>query len=221
MRRVFNWDSRYPLLLKQIHDYPKCLYYKGDINLLKMRMVTIVGTRDITSYGEEVITNILYNFPTEFPVSFVSGLAIGVDVYVHRMCLENNLRTVAVVAGGLDSGYPKRNIKVYEQISETNLILAEYPCGTKLIKGMFPIRNRILAGISDTVIVIEGDIDSGSLITANLALEYGRDVYVIPGDIFRKTSRGCNELIKQGADIITSREDFLNIFNIYLDQMYI
>jgi DNA processing protein len=221
MNRVCSWDSRYPTLLKQIYNYPRCLYYKGNINLLKGRMITIVGTRDITTYGEEVIKSIFYNFPIDLQVSFVSGLAIGVDVYVHKVCLENNLRTVAVVAGGLDGGYPKRNVKVYEQISETDLILAEYPCGTKLIKGMFPIRNRILAGISDTIIVIEGDVDSGSMITANLALEYGRDVYVIPGDIFRKTSRGCNQLIKQGAGIITSREDFLNIFNIYFDQMYI
>ncbi|MDD4382119.1 MAG: DNA-processing protein DprA [Candidatus Dojkabacteria bacterium] len=221
MNRVCDWDIRYPFLLKQIHNYPKCLYYKGDLELLKGRLVTIVGTRKITSYGKQVVRSMLYNFPSLLSVSFVSGLAIGVDVYVHRLCLENNLRTVAVVAGGLDNGYPKCNGKEYEQISETNLVLAEYPCGTKLIKGMFPIRNRILAGISDTVIVIEGDIDSGSMITADLALEYGRDVYVIPGDIFRKTSRGCNELIKQGAGIIASREDFLNIFNIYSEQMYI
>ncbi len=221
MNRVFDWDSRYPSVLKQIYNYPKCLYYKGNIEILKTRMVTIVGTRKITSYGKKVVRSILYNFPSGLFVSFVSGLAIGIDVYVHKVCMENNLRTVAVVAGGLDNGYPKCNKREYEQISETNLVLAEYPCGTKLIKGMFPIRNRILAGISDTVVVIEGDIDSGSMITANLALEYGRDVYVIPGDIFRKTSRGCNELIKQGAGIITSREDFLNIFNIYSEQMYI
>lgn len=213
--------KEYPQNLKNIYRYPKVLYCNGRKEILSERLITIVGTREMTTYGKSVVNELLSCVPRELNIAFVSGLAIGVDSQVHKMCLKRGLDTVAVVAGGIGSGFPKINNEIYEKICKKGLVLAEFPKGTEIRKGMFPIRNRILAGISDTTIVIEGGLNSGSLITANLALEYGRDVFVIPGDITRGSSKGGNNLIKQGADVITGIEDFLSIIGISGEQMRI
>ena len=207
-------DSKYPRLLKEIHNPPKQLYCKGNMALLMKRCLTIVGTRKATRYGKEVLDMLLQQYLIDLDICIVSGLAEGIDTMVHRRCLELGIPTIAVIAGGIDNIYPISNTKLYDDICSRGLVMAEYEGRVEMHKGMFPMRNRILAGLSDITMVIEADIQSGSLVTANLALESGRDVYVIPGDIFKSTSRGCHSLIKQGAGIISSEEDFKQVLGI-------
>jgi DNA processing protein len=195
------------------------LYYKGDAGFLTKEFLTIVGTRKATKYGKEVLNMLLQPCLIDLDICIVSGLAEGIDTMVHSRCLELGIPTIAVIAGGIDNIYPISNTNLYEEISEKGLVIAEFEGRVDMHKGMFPMRNRILAGLSDITIVIEADIQSGSLVTANLALEYGRDVYVIPGDIFKSTSRGCHSLIKQGAGIISSEEDFKEILGIDGEQL--
>ena len=214
-------DAEYPQNLKNIYRYPKFLYCEGKREILFKRLITIVGTRGMTTYGELVVKELLSSIPIDLNVAFVSGLAIGIDSQVHNICLERGLDTIAVIAGDISSGFPERNRNIYDEICKKGLVVAEFPKGTETRREMFPIRNRILAGMSDTTIVIEGGLKSGSLLTANLALEYGRDVFVIPGDITRESSKGCNSLIKQGADVITGVEDFLDIMGIDGQQIQI
>jgi len=207
-------DSKYPSLLKEIHRPPKRLHYKGNIDLLTKKFLPIVGTRKATKYGVQVLDMLLQPYLIDLDICIVSGLAEGIDTMVHSRCLELGIPTTAVIAGGIENIYPISNTKLYEDISEKGLVMAEYEGRVEMHKGMFPMRNRILAGLSETTIVIEADIQSGSLVTANLALESGRDVYVIPGDIFKSTSRGCHSLIKQGAGIISGEEDFKQVLGI-------
>ena len=203
-----------PLLLKQIPSCPLSLYYKGDSSLLKSKSVTIVGTRSITEYGEWVIRYLLESFLKDLNISVVSGLARGVDGYVHRVCLERNINTIAIVPGSMTSYIPKENKKLFKEIQRRGLVLAEFSKDTEFNRKMFVLRNRLLAGMSKVTVVIEAGLDSGSLITAGLALEYNRDVYVIPGDLRNKMSQGCNMLAKQGAEIITDIDDFKEIFGV-------
>jgi len=221
MYTVESSSKEYPSNLLNIYRYPKILYCRGNREILSKRLITIVGTRTMSTYGQLVVKNLLSSVPSELNVAFVSGLAIGIDSEVHKTCLERSLSTVAVVAGGIDKGFPEQNRGMYERICKKGLTIAEFPKGTQVQKGMFPIRNRILAGISDTTIVVEGGLNSGSLLTATLALEYGRDVFVVPGDIMRESCKGCNGLIKQGADVITGVEDFLDILGINGEQIRI
>ena len=137
----------------------------------------------------------------------VSGMASGIDTAAHEGCIAGGGRTVAVLGNGVDICYPRENIRLYMQIQEKGTILSEYPPGTVPAAGRFPVRNRIISGISDAVIVVEARKRSGSLITADAALEQNRDVYVVPGNIGQPLSEGCNELIKQGAIVITKPED--------------
>jgi len=212
-------DSKYPSFLKEIHNPPKQLYCNGNLDLLMKRCLTIVGTRKATKYGKEVLDMFLQPYLIDLNMCIVSGLAEGIDTMVHRRCLELGIPTIAVIAGGIGNIYPSINTNLYEDISRKGLVLAEYDGKVDMHKGMFPMRNRILAGISETTIVIEADIQSGSLVTANLALEFNRDVYVIPGNIFKSTSRGCHSLIKQGAGIIASEEDFKQVLGIEGEQI--
>lgn len=219
MSYICMGDSKYPNLLKEIHNPPKQLHCNGDMDLLTKRCLTIVGTRKATRYGKEVLDMFLQPYLVDLDICVVSGLAEGIDTMAHRRCLELGIPTIAVIAGGIGNIYPISNTKLYEDISEKGLVMAEYEGKVEMHKGMFPMRNRILAGISEITIVIEADIQSGSLVTANLALEYGRDVYVIPGDIFKSTSRGCHSLIKQGAGIIGSEEDFKQVLGVEGEQI--
>ncbi|MBU1119701.1 DNA-processing protein DprA [Patescibacteria group bacterium] len=212
-------DSKYPSLLKEIHNPPKRLYCKGNMDLLGERCLTIVGTRKATKYGTEVLNMLLQPYLIDLDICIVSGLAKGIDTMVHRRCLELGIPTIAVIAGGIENIYPLSNTDIYEEISYKGLVLAEHEGRVDMHKGMFPMRNRILAGLSETTIVIEADIQSGSLVTANLALEFNRDVYTIPGDITKDTSRGCNLLIKQGADVITCEDDLKQILGIEAEQL--
>jgi DNA processing protein len=191
-------ENSYPQYLREIYDYPLVLFTKGDETLLQRKMITIVGTRDMSSYGKwsvEYIVKALKNTG----IVVVSGLANGIDAEVHRNCLKYGISTVAVVAGGIDRGYPKSNQQIYDEISKKGLILSEFPPNRKIKKGMFPMRNRILAGISVATAVIESDVKGGSLITLNLALEYGRDIYCVPCNINKYSLQGCNAAIWDGA----------------------
>ena len=219
MSYICMGDSKYPYLLKEIHNPPKRLYCNGNMDLLLKKCLTIVGTRKATKYGKEVLDMLLQPYLIDLDICIVSGLAEGVDTMVHRRCLKLGIPTIAVIAGGIGNIYPLSNTKLYKDISEKGLVMAEYDGRVDMHKGMFPMRNRILAGISATTVVIEADIQSGSLVTANLALEFNRDVYVIPGDIFKSTSRGCHSLIKQGAGIIAGEEDLKQVLGIEGEQI--
>lgn len=210
----------YPLLLREIPDNPKQLYCYGNISLLKKKCITIVGTRNITRYGIEVIEMFLGKYLRDLDIVVVSGLARGVDGYVHRICLERDIQTIAVVPGGINTAIPRCNIELLKKIVKKGLVLAEYPRDQKMLKYFYIQRNRILAGISKEIIVIEAGEKSGSLTTAKLALDYNREVYVVPGNITSEVSRGCNLLAKQGANILTSVEDMKEIVGLVGEQVY-
>ncbi|UYP00878.1 DNA-processing protein DprA [Oceanotoga sp. DSM 15011] len=206
--KIINfWDSDYPKNLKIIKDPPVILYYKGDISLIKTKTVSIVGTRKPTAYGiktTEEFCEILSDYTT------VSGMAYGIDSAVHK----NSKNTIAVLGNGVDSAYPKGNQKLYEKLCDENLVISEFIPGSTPFKHTFPYRNRIIAGFSDKTIVIEAAKKSGSLITARYALEFGRDVLAVPGDITRVNSYGTNYLIYSGATPIISKKILKEIFNI-------
>ncbi|KUK67414.1 MAG: Smf protein [candidate division WS6 bacterium 36_33] len=195
------------------------LHFIGNKDLLKRICITFVGTRDITEYGEFVIRELLNKELANYNISIVSGLARGVDAYVHKTCLERGIKTIAIVPGAINSAIPKSNREIFQQIKHKGLILAEYSEGVVLRKEMFVLRNRLLAGISPLTIVIQAGQNSGSLITANLALNYNRELCVVPGDINREVSKGCNSLAKQGAGIITSFEDLKEQLGIINNQL--
>lgn len=207
-------DVEYPELLREIHNPPRYIFCKGNVELLSKRCITIVGTREATRYGYSVLNLLLKKYIGLLDVCIVSGMARGIDSAVHSRCLELGIPTIAVIAGGIENIYPISSGYIYDEISKKGLVIAEYDGFVEMHKGMFPMRNRILAGISDTTIVIEAGVDSGSLLTANLSIEFGRDVFVVPGDITRKTSQGCNMLIKQGAEVLISPEDFMSILGL-------
>ena len=213
------YPSKFPFLLKEAVPNLKSLYYIGDKSLLEKKCITFVGTRDITEYGKWVIEELLGDFLSRMDIVVVSGLARGVDAYVHDTCLKRGIKTMAIVPGSIFSAIPKSNIKIFERLKKEGLILAEYPEGTTLRREMFVLRNRLLAAISEMIIVIEAGVKSGSLITANIALDYNRDIYVIPGNINHIVSQGCNTLAKQGAGIITGQEDLKQILGIENDQV--
>ncbi|MDD3474645.1 MAG: DNA-processing protein DprA [Candidatus Dojkabacteria bacterium] len=207
---VASYEDLYPSLLKEISDYPLLLFCKGDISLLKKYMITIVGTRKISEYGKWVVRYLLKPFENNPNIIVVSGLARGVDSYVHKTCLEFNIPTIGVVAGGINKGYPKSNQYIYDEMVKKGLIISEFPPNRSVCKGMFPMRNRILAGISLATVVIESDITGGSLITVNLALEYGREIFAVPCNIDRYSLQGCNTTILEGATPLFLQEQLVN-----------
>ena len=205
-------DKDYPVGLKNISHPPVFLYYRGDINLAKENTIGVVGTRQASSYGKracEKITSELVNSK----VVTVSGLASGIDTICHKTTLEKNGKTIAVVGSGLDIVYPRENRKYWEEIGEKGLIISEYPLGTEPLAYNFPMRNRIIVGLSRGILVVESKERGGSLITASLALDEGRDVFAIPGDINSPVSIGTNNLIKDSkAKLVTCGEDILDEF---------
>lgn len=201
----------YPNLLKEINGKPKELYVLGNLELLRRKCMAIVGCRECSSYGAEVSQKLAYNLAKQ-NIVIVSGLAKGIDTYAHQGALEGKGKTIAVVAHGLDMIYPKENRELAKQIIlNDGAIISEFPIGTKTAKENFPMRNRIISGISTGTIVVEAKEKSGSLITANFALEQGRELYAVPGNIISENSRGTNELIKNGAEPIISYESFYKI----------
>ena len=212
-------NEQVEVVFVELPKFPKQLYYEGDRALLQRRCITFVGTRSITAYGKWCIEYLLDDFLKDLGIVVVSGLARGIDAYVHEVCLKRGIKTIAIVPGGLDTAIPKCNMEIFNKIKERGLILAEFPQGTALRREMFVLRNRLLAGISEMTVVVEAGLGSGSLITAGLALEYNRDIYVIPGNINNKMSHGCNVLIKEGAGVITCLDDFKEILGIEDEQV--
>jgi len=189
-------DDIYPQCLKEISNPPLKLYYKGNLDLLKdKRLIAVVGTRNPSSYGK-LCCEYMVKKMTSANITIVSGFAKGIDTIAHKTSLLTGGKTIAVIASGLDIVYPASNLSLYREIEEKGLILSEYEAGIKPFKFNFPQRNRIIAGLSKGTIVVESKDRGGSLITADLALEFNRDVYAVPGDVFSEYSKGCNNLIR-------------------------
>ena len=189
-------DDVYPECLKEISNPPLKLYYKGNLDLLKEeRLIAVVGTRNPSSYGK-LCCEYMVKKMSRANITIVSGFAKGIDSIAHKTSLLTDGKTIAVIASGLDIVYPASNLSLYREIEEKGLILSEYEAGVKPFKSNFPQRNRIIAGLSRGTIVVESKNRGGSLITADLALEFNRDVYAVPGDVFSEYSKGCNNLIR-------------------------
>ena len=189
-------DDVYPECLKEISNPPLKLYYKGNLDLLKEeRLIAVVGTRNPSSYGK-LCCEYMVKKMSRANITIVSGFAKGIDSIAHKTSLLTDGKTIAVIASGLDIVYPASNLSLYREIEEKGLILSEYEAGVKPFKSNFPQRNRIIAGLSRGTIVVESKDRGGSLITADLALEFNRDVYAVSGDVFSEYSKGCNNLIR-------------------------
>ncbi|KRN98372.1 DNA processing protein [Companilactobacillus kimchiensis] len=190
-------DSEYPQLLRTIYNPPALLFFVGNIALLKTDCVAIVGSRQATNYSFRCIGGLVPRLVNRYTI--VSGLAKGVDSWAHIHTLKNYGRTIAVIGCGLDEAYPKENLALQREIMNNGLVISEYPPHTGVQRFHFPQRNRIIAGLSQKVIVTEAKKRSGALITADLALENNREVLAIPGRIDDSHSAGCNNLIEEGA----------------------
>ncbi len=205
---------QYPQILGEISAAPPILYVRGNKKILNSTCVAVVGTRKITSYGKLATQQIVSGL-AESGLTVVSGLAYGVDAEALTTATDQGGACIAVLASPLDddSIAPKQNFQLSRKILETGCLLSEYALGANIQKGNFPVRNRIIAGLSVGTVVIEADIDSGSLITAKFALEQNREVFAVPGSIFSEVSRGTNNLIKQGAKLVTHVNDIFDELN--------
>ncbi len=198
-------SPEYPAILKEIYDPPLVLYKKGPLDVSKINGIAVVGTRNPSPYGIKATEQTVAGMKSlELPI--VSGLALGIDAVAHFTALACGLPTVAVLGTGLDRVYPYENKKIFAEIEKTGALLSEYPPGIKPEPWNFPRRNRIITGLSRAVLVMEGSIKSGALISGKLALAQDRDVYALPGPIFSETSAGTNWLIAQGAQPLLSVE---------------
>lgn len=223
MKKLFNiiekenikvitmFDDNYPIDLKNISSFPKVLFSKGNINIDDKPTIAVVGSRKATAYGKWACEKFVKEL-SQMEVTIVSGLASGIDTIAHRTALDNGGRTVGVLGNGIDIVYPKRNASLYNEMEASGLIISEFPIGTPPIAYNFPQRNRIISGISLGVIVIEAQEKSGSLITAHHALEQGKDVFALPGNINSVFSSGTNKLIRDGARPLLDIDDILEEF---------
>ena len=204
-------DEIYPWDLSEIYNPPALLFYQGNIDLLELPKVAVVGSRDSSKLGNQSVQKIIKELNNELII--VSGLARGIDTAAHMAALQNGGRTIAVIGTGLDVFYPKANKKLQSYIGKNHLVLSEYGPGEQPLKFHFPERNRIIAGLCRGVIVAETKMRSGSLITCERAMEEGRDVFAIPGSILDGKSDGCHHLIQEGAKCIMSGSDVLSEFD--------
>ena len=204
-------DDCYPWDLSEIYNPPALLFYQGNIDLLELPKVAVVGSRDSSKLGNQSVQKIIKELNNELII--VSGLARGIDTAAHMAALQNGGRTIAVIGTGLDVFYPKANKKLQAYIGKNHLVLSEYGPGEQPLKFHFPERNRIIAGLCRGVIVAEAKMRSGSLITCERAMEEGRDVFAIPGSILDGKSDGCHHLIQEGAKCIMSGSDVLSEFD--------
>ena len=211
--RVFTLtDEDYPQRLRECEDAPLVLFYYGDADLNALRIINIVGTRKCSAYGREVCENFVADLKRYYPDTvIVSGLAYGIDVCAHRAALKCGMRTVGVLAHGLDIIYPSLHRQTAaDMVHQGGGLLTEYPSGTRPDKQNFVRRNRIVAGLCDACIVVESGVKGGSLITAELAMNYNREVFAFPGRVYDENSRGCNNLIRrQQATLLTDAESLL------------
>ncbi len=205
-------DPEYPDCLRNIYDPPIVLYYKGRLEIRQLS-IAVVGSRRATYYGKSVAERISAELAA-YGINVVSGMARGIDSSAHRGALKGGGRTIGVMGCGLDIVYPPENKELAERITESGALVSEYVPGTAPLPANFPARNRIISGISQGVLVVEAGEKSGSLITVGYALEQGREVFAVPGNINSISSAGTNRLIKEGARLVTSAEDILEEFNL-------
>ena len=208
--RLLTWDEpEYPQLLKEIYDPPPLFYVKGNAELLNRHSISIVGTRRPTPYGNQMAERLGRDL-ADHGLVVVSGLARGIDSSAHTGALGSSRgSTVGVLGCGIDVIYPKENRKIFAEMEERGAIISEFPMGTFPAPQNFPIRNRVIAGMTRGVVVVEGAQYSGSLITARLAMESGREVFAVPGNATQPVSFGPHQLIKQGAKLVTGWEDVI------------
>ncbi|XOU93999.1 MAG: DNA-processing protein DprA [Candidatus Kerfeldbacteria bacterium] len=213
-------DNNYPLLLREIYSPPPILYYKGKLPDNSNMSLGVVGTRKTSIYGRQASLD-LVSILAKTGLIIVSGLALGIDTLAHQTTLKYGGITMAILGCGLDIIYPSSNYQLAKNIVfNGGCIISEYPPGTKPLKQHFPARNRIIAGITKGVLVIEGGHKSGSLITARFSLDYNREVMAIPGSIFNTNAEGTNHLLKNGAHLISNAEDVLNVLDLQYIQKY-
>jgi DNA processing protein len=205
---LFYDDSAYPQQLREISDPPYALFYIGDIDYLQQPQLAMVGSRTPTAAGKQIAEDFACHL-SNAGFTITSGLAHGIDAACHQGALKGIAGSVAVVANGLHTIYPKTNTKLAEAISQMGCIISESPVGAELHKGSFPRRNRIISGLSVGTLVVEAALNSGSLITTRHAMEQGREVFAIPGSIHNPLSKGCHKLIKSGAKLVESAADIM------------
>lgn len=199
-------DAYYPNLLAEIDDPPPILYAKGHLDCLSQPLLSIVGTRNPSAAGSNIAWQFAYDL-SQAGLAIVSGLALGIDAQAHSGCLAAQGKTIAVLGTGIDEVYPRRHHSLTRQISESGLILSEFPLGSPPIAQHFPRRNRIISGLSTALLVVEAALRSGSLITAKFAMEQNRDVFAIPGSIYHSQASGCLRLLQQGACLVTTPQE--------------
>jgi DNA processing protein len=204
-------DPEYPELLRQIYDPPIVLYVKGQLSGKDKNSVAMVGSRMTTHYGVETARKLAYQL-AYIGVTVVSGGARGIDTAAHQGALSGKGRTIAVLGTGINLVAPPENAKLFEQITTTGALITQFPFNRPADKQSFPIRNRIVAGMTLGTVVVEANLTSGALITANFATEYGRQVFAVPGRIDSPRSKGCHDLIKKGAKLCEGAEDILSEF---------
>lgn len=211
---ILNKD--YPVMLKEIYSPPAIIYYRGTLPQSADICLAVVGTRKISHYGRQVVSEIVAEL-SQNQICIISGLAVGVDSSAHQTTLDNRGKTVAVLGGGIDNNsiYPSQNRYLAEKIIDGGgAVISEYKPKTLPIRINFPARNRIISGLSSGTLVIEADEDSGALITAQFALEQNREIFAVPGNIYSPTSKGTNKLLKQGARLVTCAKDVLETLNL-------
>lgn len=207
IQMLYFTEPNYPSRLKHCYDSPPLLYYKGSADLNAKRIVSIIGTRQITDYGKQLCEKLVADL-VKYNVLVVSGLAYGVDICAHRASLEHGLDTVGVLAHGLDEVYPRVHAATAKKMIAQGGLLTDFPCETNPDRENFPQRNRIVAGLSDAVIVVESGERGGSMITAEFAMNYNRDVFAFPGRVGDAASAGCHAMIKRNkAALIDSADD--------------
>ncbi|MGL4484118.1 MAG: DNA-processing protein DprA, partial [Anaerovoracaceae bacterium] len=213
VKRITCNDTNFPEVLKIIKQAPKELYYKGDISLLKKKSVAVVGTRMPTPYGTRVARNLGAKLSRN-GVVVVSGLAMGIDCCSHQGALDETGETIAVLGCGIDCKPATSTIKIRKEIEERGLIISEYPPLYPVSPGSFPARNRIISGLAEATVIVEAATKSGSLITADRAMEQGKEVFAIPGNINSKSSMGTNKLIAEGANILHVLDDIFDFLSV-------
>lgn len=205
-----KFDNEYPERLRQLTDAPFFLFCRGDISLLNSKSLSVVGTRKPTNYGR-MVTDRLVRDVASNGITIVSGLAYGIDSIAHRKCLDVGGKTIAVLGSGLNYIYPSEHVSLAEEITKKGLLISEYPPNKRATKYTFPQRNRIIAGLGDGVLITEAGLKSGTIRTKEFALDYGRKIYAVPGNIDSEYSSLTNDIVKTGqADLVTMPSDILN-----------
>jgi DNA processing protein len=202
------WDEVYPHLLREIYDPPSLLFMKGDVSLLQLDGMAIVGTRRPSELGKRLAESFGAEV-SNLGIPIVSGMAMGIDRHAHIGGLSGRGRSIGILATGIEAKYPASNIDLYGKMEAEGLLVTEFLPGTIPMKYNFPMRNRVISGLSGNVLVVEAGIRSGALITANYAADQGRNVMAVPGAVSSPASKGCNEAIKSGAKVVTCMDDII------------